>query len=152
MFGKPYAEYLRFQWPFLAIIAAVGLTRLVLSIAGAPNSAVKFVSMSVVFFAGLFYYGVRVGRSGFGTYRHLLPLVLNQSIVFHAVAILGITVSANGFPNVFDVPEFRGPGGSSETTALAHALSHLIVGTTFGTLVGWGVASLTMLIGGRPRK
>jgi len=152
MFGKPYAEYLRFQAPFLVAIAAVGFTRLAVSLAGYPTSLVKYVSMTVVFFAGLVYYGLSVGRTGFGTYRHLLPLAFNQGLVFHAVAIIGITLSANGLPNVFDVPEFRGPGATAETTALPHALSHLFIGTTVGTLVGWGVASLVMVIGGRPRR
>src|SRR6187551_90171 len=144
LFGKPYAEYLRFQIPFLAAIALVGLLRLALSIAGTPDSQVKYASMTMVFFAGIAYYGLRVRTAGFGSYRHLLPLILNQSLVFHAVAILGITLSANGFPNVFDAPEFRGPGGSATTEALPHALSHLFVGTTLGTLVGWGVGSLLM--------
>lgn len=150
LFDKPYTDYLRFQAPILAGIAVVGLTRLLLSIGGTPDSAVKYVSMTVVFFAGILYYGLRVGRSGFGAYRHILPLVFNQSLVFHAVAILGITLSANGFPNVFDAPEFRGPGESATTTALPHALSHVFIGTTLGTLVGWGVGSALMAITGRP--
>ena len=149
MFGKPYAEYLRFQTPFLIAIAVVGLARLVLSMGGAPDSSVKYVSMTVVFFAGIVYYGLRVGRAGFGTYRHILPLVFNQGVVFHGVAILGIALSANGLPNVFDAPEFRDPGGSATTTALPHALSHLFIGTTVGTLGGWGAGSLILATLGR---
>ena len=40
MFGKSYAEYLRFQTPFLVALAFTGLTRLVMSIGGAPNEVV----------------------------------------------------------------------------------------------------------------
>jgi hypothetical protein len=149
IFDKPYAEYLRYQTPLLAAIAAAGLVRLALSIAETPDAQVKYVSMTVVYFAGIAYYGLSVGRSGFGTYRHLLPLILDQSLVFHAIAILGITLSANGLPNVFDTPEFRGPGGSATSAALPHALSHLFIGTTLGTLVGWGLGSLLMLTLGR---
>ena len=79
---------------------------------------------------------------------HLLPSIFNQSLVFHAVAILGIALSTNGFPNEFDAPEFRGPGSTPETTALPHALSHLFVGTTMGTLVDWALGSLAMWTGG----
>jgi hypothetical protein len=152
MFGKPYSDYVRFQAPFLFAIAVVGLIRLAASIAGLSDDTVKFASMTIVFFAGVVYYGLRVGRTGFGTYRHILPLVFNQSAVFHTISIIGIALSANGFPNVFDTPEFRGPGGSTETTALAHGLSHLIVGMTFGTLVGWGLGSAVMAAFGRPLK
>ena len=151
MFGKNYTDYIRFQAPVLALLAAVGLARLVLSLAGAPDPMVRYLSMTVVFFGGIVFYGLRVGRSGFGRYRHLLPLVFNQSLIFHAIAILGITLSAFGLPNVYDLPEFRGPGATAQTTALTHGLSHLFVGTTVGTLVGWGFGSLVMLIGGRPR-
>jgi len=152
MFGKSYAEYLRFQTPFLVALAFTGLTRLVMSIGGAPNEVVRYFSMNVVFLAGTIYYALRVGRSGFGTYRHLLPLVFNQSLVIHTIAVLGIALSANGFPNVFDAPEFRGPGSTPETTALPHALSHVFIGMTVGTLVSWGVGSLVMLVGGRPGR
>jgi hypothetical protein len=152
MFGKSYSDYVRFQTPFLIAIAAVGGVRLLASMAGIADDSVKFASMTVVYFAGVIYYGLRVGRTGFGTYRHILPLVLNQSVVFHTISIIGIALSANGFPNVFDKPEFRGPGGSAETTALAHALSHLIVGMTFGTLVGWGLGSAIMAAFVRPAR
>jgi hypothetical protein len=152
MFGKPYSEYVRFQVPLLVAIAAVGGIRLAASIAGASDDAVKYASMTLVYFAGVLYYGLRVGPTGFGTYRHILPLVLNQSVVFHTISVIGIALSANGFPNVFDKPEFRGPGGSTETTALAHALSHLLVGMTLGTLVGWGLGSAAMATLGRPQK
>lgn len=152
MFGKSYTEYLRFQTPFLIALVVMGFARLSLSIGGAPNEVVRYFSMNMVFLAGTVYYGLKVGRSGFGTYRHLLPLIFNQSLVIHTMAVLGIALSANGFPNVFDAPEFRGPGSTPETTALLHALSHVFIGMTVGTLVSWGVGSLVMLIGGRPSR
>lgn len=152
MFGKSYTEYLRFQTPFLVALVVMGLARLALSIGGASNDVVKYFSMNVIFLVGTIYYGLRVGRSGFGTYRHLLPLIFNQSLVIHTIAVLGIALSANGFPNVFDAPEFRGPGSTVETTALPHALSHVFIGMTVGTLVSWAVGSLVMLIGGRPNR
>ena len=50
MFGKPYSEYLRFQAPILIAMAVLGLLRLGLSIAGQPDSVVKFVSVTAVSF------------------------------------------------------------------------------------------------------
>jgi hypothetical protein len=138
--------------PVLALIAVVGVLRLVLSIGGMPDSTVKYASMSVVAFAGMVYYGLRVGRSGFGTYRHLLPLVFNQSFLANAIAIVGIALSAAGMKNIYDAVEFRGPFGSPDTSPWAHAAAHLFIGNTIGTLVAWGIASLVMLIGGRPKK
>ena len=45
MFGKRLPQYLGFQKVWLALIAAVGLARLGLSLAGLPDSAVRFLSV-----------------------------------------------------------------------------------------------------------
>jgi len=151
MFGKPYSEYIRFQTPFLAAIAVVGLIRLALSMAGQPDSVVKFASMTVVGFAGVVYYGARVRPTGFGSYRHLLPLIFNQGLIANGIAIIGIGLSVMGMPNIYDVAEFR-PPFAREATPLAHAAAHLFFGTTLGTLVGWVFGSIVMALFGRPRK
>jgi hypothetical protein len=44
IFGKTLGEYVRFQKTFLILILAVGLARLALSLAGAPNSTVRWLS------------------------------------------------------------------------------------------------------------
>ena len=152
MFGKPYSEYVRFQAPILIAMAVVGLLRLVLSITGLPDSTVKFVSVSAVGFAGIVYYGVRVRRSGFGSYRHLLPLIFNQGLVANGIAILGIGLAVMGMPNIYDVHEFRGPFATAETTPLQHALAHMFIGTTVGTLIGWGMSSIVMAVFGGTRR
>jgi len=152
MFQKPYSEYLRFQAPILIVMAIVGLLRLGLSIAGQPDSIVRFVSVSAVGFAGIVYYGVRVRPSGFGTYRHLLPLVFNQGLVANGTAILGIGLAVMGMPNIYDVTEFRGPFATPQTTPTQHALAHMFIGTTVGVLLGWLMSSIVMAIFGRPRR
>src|SRR2546426_296370 len=48
MFGKRLSQYLGFQKVWLALIAAVGLARLGLSLAGLRDSTVTFLSMTVV--------------------------------------------------------------------------------------------------------
>ena len=152
MFGKPYAEYIRFQLPILILVGTVGLVRLALSIAGQPDSIVKFISVTVAGFIGIAYYGLRVRPSGFGSYREMLVLIFNQGLVANGIAILGIGLSVMGMPNIFDVPEFRGPFATPQTTPLQHALAHLLAGTTFGTLLGWGLGSIVMALFGRRRK
>lgn len=149
MFGKSFKEYVRFQSPVLIAMAIVGLLRLILSIAGLPDSMVKFLSVSAVGFAGIVYYGVRVRPSGFGSYRHLLVLVFNQGLVANGIAIVGIGLAVMGLPNIYDVAEFRGPFATAETTPLQHALAHLFMGTTVGALIGWGMSSIVMAIFGR---
>lgn len=57
-----------------------------------------------------------------------------------------------GMPNIYDVPEFRGPFATAQTTPLQHALAHLLLGTTMGALVGWLFSSIVMAIFGRARK
>ena len=151
MFGKPYSQYIRFQTPFLIAIALVGLIRLALSLAGQPDSIAKFASMTVVGFAGIVFYGVRVRPSGFGSYRHMLPLIFNQGLIANGIAILGIGLAVMGMPNIYDVAEFR-PPFAREASPLAHAAAHLFLGTTLGTLVGWIVGSIVMAVFGRPRK
>ena len=151
MFGKSFAEYVRFQSPVLIAMAIVGLLRLILSIAGLPDTMVRFLSVSAVGFAGIVYYGVRVRPSGFGSYRHLLALVFIQGLVANGVAVVGIGLAVMGLPNIYDVPEFRGPFATPETTPLQHALAHMFVGTTVGALVGWGMSSIVMAIFGRSK-
>ena len=151
MFGKSFAEYVRFQSPVLIAMAIVGLLRLILSIAGLPDTMVRFLSVSAVGFAGIVYYGVRVRPSGFGSYRHLLALVFIQGLVANGVAVIGIGLAVMGLPNIYDVPEFRGPFATPETTPLQHALAHMFVGTTVGALVGWGMSSIVMAIFGRSK-
>jgi hypothetical protein len=153
IFGKPYSEYVRYQWPFLVGAAVIGLARLGLSLAGQPNDITKFLSMTVLLFIGIFYYALTVRRRGFGTYRHMLPMVFNQLMVAHIIAVIGIVLSANGYPNVFDAPEFRGPvEDPNAVTPIQHILGHLLFGSWMGALVGWLVGCLVMAIGGgRPQ-
>src|SRR4249920_2174932 len=96
MFGKPIARYLAFQKAFLLALAAVGLARLGLSLAGLPNAIVLWFSLNVVVWAGTLYYGVAVHTSGFGSYRQLLPLLLFQMLLFQGIAVLGILLAIAG--------------------------------------------------------
>ncbi|MEO8359717.1 MAG: hypothetical protein ABI672_06775, partial [Vicinamibacteria bacterium] len=152
MFGKPYSEYVRYQMPFLIATTVIGLARLGLSLGGQPNSVVKYFSMTVVGFIGIFYYALTVRRSGFGTYKHMIPMIFNQGMIAHIIAVIGIALSANGHPNVFDAPEFRGPGDTSQVTPMTHALAHIFLGSWAGTLVGWIVGCVVMAVGGGRKK
>ena len=73
MFGKRISQYLCFQKMLLGLVAAVGLALLGLSLAGLPDTTVTWLSMTVVGWAAVLYYGVAVHTRGFGSYKQLLP-------------------------------------------------------------------------------
>jgi hypothetical protein len=142
MFGKPVDQYLAFQKVVLILLAAVGVTRLLLSLAGVPNATVLWFSMNIVAWAGTVYYGIAVFKRGFGSYRQLLPLVFFQMVVFQVIACLGILLAIAGFSNIFAAPEYSF-GGQSQWV---HLFAHVTVGIVVPTLLTWGVASLVLLI------
>lgn len=142
MFGRPFADYVRFQKVVLAVLAAVGLARLGLSLAGLPDASVRWLAMNAVLWAGVLYYGVAVHTRGFGSYRQLLPLLLVQTVLFQVIAVLGILLAIAGFPNIFAAPEYSFPGQSQ----WVHAGAHLTLGVAVATLLQWGVGSLVLLI------
>ncbi|HXY39139.1 MAG TPA: hypothetical protein VEQ10_05690 [Vicinamibacteria bacterium] len=140
LFGKSLPEYVRFEQAILWLILAVGLARLVLSLAGLPNGTVKFFSITVVFLVGILYVGIRVPQAGFGGYRHLLPLLYLQAILANGIAILGIVLARFGLHNIYAANEYGG-----NTGARVHVLGHLGV-ALIGPLVTWLVAALVMWV------
>jgi len=143
MFGKRVSEYLAFQKVPLILVAAMGLLRLGLSLAGLPVSTVRWFSMNLVGWAATIWYGVAVYKTGFGSYKQLLPLGLFQMIVFQAVAVLGIGLAMAGLQNVYAAPEYSFPPPYGQGV---HMAGHLTIGIVVPTLLIWGVASLVMLI------
>jgi len=142
IFGKPLSEYVRFQRVILALIVVIGLARLFLSLAGVSNDAVKFLSLTVVGLIGVFYYGIRVHTKGFGSYKHLLPLLVIQNVLAHGIAIVEIVIARlTHQPNIFSAPEYGGNAG-----ARAHVLGHVLIGMIGFSLVGWLVASIVLWV------
>jgi hypothetical protein len=142
IFGKPLSEYIRFQRVFLIVIVVVGLARLFASLAGMPNSTVRFLSITVVGLVGIFYYGIRVHTTGFGSYKQLLPLIVIQNVVTHSLIIAAIVLARlTNHVNIYSAPEYGGNAG-----ARFHILGHLLVGMIGFSLVGWLVASIVMWV------
>jgi len=146
MFGKRLSQYLGFQKWWLALIAAVGLARLGLSLAGLPDKTVTFLSMTVVGWAAILYYGVAVHTKGFGGYKQLLPLMIFQMVLVQSIAVAGILLAIAGFPNIYAAPEYSGPPFARSPNQWNHALAHLTIGIVVPVLLGWGVSSLVLLI------
>ncbi|HEU0091372.1 MAG TPA: hypothetical protein VFS78_04630 [Vicinamibacteria bacterium] len=146
MFGKRVTEYLGFQKAWLILLAVVGLGRLGLSLAGLPDRTVMWLSMTVVGWAAVFYYGVAVHTRGFGSYKHLLPLMIFQVVLVQAIAVFGILLAIAGLPNIYAAPEYSGPPFARSANQWTHALAHLTIGIVVPVLLGWGVGSLVLLV------
>ncbi len=144
IFGKTVSEYVGFEKWILLLIAAVGFGRLILSLAGLPNSEVKWLSVTVMGIIGMVYCAVVVHTSGFGSYRHLLPLLILQSFVGNLIVTGGILLAmATGTNNIYSAPEYSG-GGDGKTWT--HAGAHVFLGIVLGPLVFWLVASGLMFL------
>jgi len=144
IFGKKLSEYVRFQRVILGLILVVGLAKLALSLAGMPNSTTKWLSITVLTIVGVFYYGVRVRTTGFGSYKQLLPLIFNQNVLAHAIIVIGIVIGiVTGHDNVFTAPEYSG-GGDGKTWL--HVGAHVVLGMIVGSLLGWLIASIVMWV------
>src|SRR5262245_13623684 len=135
IFGKPFAEYVRFCRVFLIVIAVTGVTRLVLSLAGAPNATVKWFSMTAIAWIAVLYFAIRVHTSGFGTYRHLLPIFAILNLTDQVIAITGILIAIlTGTNNIFSAPEYAF-GADGKTWF--HLGAHAFIGTIARTLIPW---------------
>lgn len=135
IFGKSISDYVRFQKGILWLIVIVGLGRLVLSLAGVPNSTAKWVSITAVIVVGAVYCTMKMHTSGFGSYKHLLPVLIIQDglsqIIVAASIVLAILTHKD---NIFSAPEFSG-GGDGKTWG--HVGAHLLVGFVIAPLVFW---------------
>ena len=142
IFGKRLSEYVAFSKPSLGLILVVGIVRFVLSFAGVPNSAAKWFSITVVMWIGGLYYAVKIHTSGFGSYKHLLPICVLQSITAQVIIVPAIILAIfTGHDNIYSAPEFS--FGSDGKTWL-HVAAHLFIGTTVGSVMGWLVGCLIM--------
>lgn len=144
IFGRTLGDYLRFAAGVVALVVIVGVARLVLSLAGAPPDTTKFLSVTTVALLGVVYLGVKTHTSGFGSYRHLLPLMV---IIWAAASwVSGFAVLlaiATGTDNIYSVPEYSG-GGDGKT--FFHAFAHFVPAPLIAALVAWGLSSLVMLV------
>jgi cation transport ATPase len=145
VFGKPFSEYVRFAGLSLALIAGVALLRLVLSLAGMPNSSVRWLSATVVLLLCALVYAARVHTTGFGSYKQILPVVWLQAVTMNVVVIAGIVLAIfTGQDNIFTAPEFA--GGQDGKNWFPHVFGHVVFGLVAGPLVLWGLGSLVMLV------
>jgi len=127
---------------FMAAIAVMGVIRFVLTIAGLPNSAVKFASMTVIMFVGTLYFGI-VSLTHKERIKAAYLLVLPYMII--EVAALGYTW-ATGQQTIFHAQEYSFGVGIGY-----HTIGHFIGGLTWEPLTLFLVMEIVWLLysGGR---
>jgi hypothetical protein len=142
IFNRRLSEYVAFCGPFLILIAAMGVTRLALTLAGLPNGTVKWFSINAVLWIGVLYYAVRIHTSGFGSYKQLLVICALQNLVEQAVVVSGIILAiVTGTNNIYSTPEY-----SFGANAWVHLAAHLTIGLIAGTLMPWLIGSAILAI------
>ena len=143
-FGKSLSEYVKFESGFLILVLVVGLARLILSLAGVPNAKVKFLSITVVFLLGTLYYSIKTFKSGFGSYKQLLPILALPVILGNIIIISGIVLAIfTHKDNIFSSPEYANHvDGKSWGHVGGHVLVMLIV-----PLILWMIGCWFMFIG-----
>lgn len=145
IFNKRLSEYVAFSKPFLILILVVGIARLALSLGGVSSSIVKWISITAVWWIGAMYYSIRVHTSGFGSYKHLLPICVLQSLVAQAIIILAIILAIfTGNDNAYSAPEYN--LGNDDGKTWLHVGAHLVLGTTIGPLMGWLFGCVIMFV------
>jgi hypothetical protein len=143
MFGKKPEEYVRFERWILILIAVVFAARLALSLAGVPNEQASRVSVNLTLLFGTIYCAVAVHTTGFGTYKHLFPLLLFQHGIAHSLIALAIVLGIlTGQDNIFTAPEYF--GGADGKTWI-HVVMHLIGGQILAGIM-WLPGSLVLFL------
>jgi hypothetical protein len=144
IFGKRFSEYISFTRLFIVLILIVGITRLALSLAGIDTSIVKWISISAVLTVGLFYYPIKLHTTGFGTYKHLFPIVFIQSFLSQVIIVTAIAIAIfTGTDNVFSLPEYS---GGVDGKNWIHAGSHAVLGITLAPIIAWAIGCLILFV------
>src|SRR5262245_7860141 len=142
IFGRRLSDYVAFCRPFLILIPVVGIVRLLLSLEGVPNSTAKWFSVTALVWIGVLFYAIRVHTRGFGGYKQLLVICTLQNLVAQAVIVFGIALAmVTRTGNIYSAPEYA---FGSDGASWFHLGAHLVVGTTFGSLVPWLIGSLIL--------
>jgi hypothetical protein len=125
---------------FIAAIITLGVIRFVLTVAGLPDSIVKFSSMTVAIMVGTIYFALTTDSHKErlkASYLLLIPYMIIE------VAALGYTW-ATGHQTIFHAKEY-----SFDTPIAYHTLGHLVGGLTWEPLsvfllmeIVWGISVL----------
>ena len=157
MFGKKVKEYVRFERWILILIVVVFALRLGLSLAGVTHAylpgkfllpkATEWVSINLVLLVGILYCAIAVQTRGFGTYKHLFPLLLFQTTIAHWLVGMGIILGiVTGHNNIFTDLKHCGVCGADGLEAWGHAFGHILLLPPLVSLISWLPASAILFV------
>ena len=145
LFGKSLPDYLRFVRTGTIAILAMGVIRFIVGASGVPyDRATHLVSMTIVTLLAALIYGQRAKASGFGGYRHLLPVAFLLAATIYGFIIVAILVESLGGIHGY----FHAPGAGQAPAGIGigdHIVGQLIV-MAISVVVLWGVSSLGFLL------
>jgi hypothetical protein len=89
--------------------------------------ATERVSINLVLLVGIFYCAIAVQTTGFGTYKHLFPLLLFQTTIAHGLVGMGIILGiVTGHNNIFTDLKHCGVCGA-DGLKWSHAIGHIVL-------------------------
>ncbi len=145
LFGKSLSDYLSFVRTGILAILAMGVLRFIVGASGVPyDRATHLVSMTMVAILAALIYGQRAKATGFGGYRHLLPVAILLSVTMYGFIIVAILVE--GFGGIHGW--FHAPGAGNAPAGMGigeHVVGQLIV-LGFSVVMSWGILSLGFLL------
>lgn len=82
--------------------------------------------------------------SGFGSYKHLLPVLVIQGALSQLIVAASIVLAIiTNKDNIFSAPEYSGGGDGKNW---GHVGAHLVVGFVIAPLVFWIIGCLILLV------
>lgn len=142
MSGKTFQEYLRFERWILILIAVVFAARLGMSLAGAPITATRWVSLNIVLLIGVVFFSIKVHSTGFGSYKQLFILLWTQIFFAHVLIAFGIVLGViTGMDNAFTVYELS---RVEDGKTWVHAALHIAGGGTILPILAWLIGSVIL--------
>jgi uncharacterized membrane protein len=158
VFGKPLSYFLGLQAPALIAILVVFLIRLVMSMAGVPDSAGKILSITSILILALPYYALLAKREGL-TFKHLYAMCFVQGLFSQTLVALAIVLGIiTGHDNIYTIPDFYPPsqGGTPlpvDGKNWGHAAAHVVfAGALVLPLATWAVTSLLLVVARRVKS
>lgn len=113
---------------FIAAIAIMGAIRFAMTVAGLPDSTVKYASMTIIILAGTIYFAL-VSPTRKERLKAAYLLILPYMII--EVLALGFTW-ATGRHTIFHTPPY-----DFGATMAQHTIGHLVGGLTWEPLTVW---------------
>ena len=128
---------------FIAAIFGMGILRFILTVAGLPNSTVKYFSMTAVIAVGAVYFAIATK-----THRERLYATYGLIVPYMIVEVLALAYTwMTGQQTIFHAEEYSMGFG-----IVAHMLGHLVGGLTWEPLFLFLFMELLWLILLIPRR